>query len=152
MDFTDLDFFFFFHILKNFLDKYLFTLSVTQSVFWAANRFIGSGTPEHNAFDQFWKSKFHFEHFPRTTCFLSFDEPSNYCIYLGTTDKHFRDQGNVLHPTSNLITCDLPKHLIPFETLLCDFCCPEGISCSNLVLVTVYAYSFKIKLVKRGIL
>ena len=74
------------------------------------------------------------------------------CIYLGTTDKHFRDQGNVLHPTSNLITCDLSKNLIPFETLLCDFCCPEGISCSNLVLVTVYAYSFKIKFAKRGIL
>ena len=31
-----------------------------------------------NDFNQFWKLKFHFEHFPRNTRFLSFDGPSNY--------------------------------------------------------------------------
>ena len=29
--------------------------------------FVGSETPKHNAFDQFWKFKFHFDNFPRKT-------------------------------------------------------------------------------------
>ena len=32
------------------------------------------------------------------------------CIYLRTTDRHFRDQGNVCHPTWKLLKCDLDKH------------------------------------------
>ena len=64
-NFTDFDFFytdFFFHFL----------LRKAYAVFWAANRFCLE-TPKYNAFNQFWKLKFHFEHFPRDTRFLSFD-------------------------------------------------------------------------------
>ena len=55
------------HIFFIFFDKCVFTLSVTQSVCYTLSnqRFVGSETPKHNAFDQFWKFKFHFEHFPR---------------------------------------------------------------------------------------
>ena len=81
-DFADLDFFYI-----NF-----FSLSLTNAclscqlrkayaVLRAVNRFVGSKTPKHNAFDQFWKSKFHFEHFPRKKRFLSFDRSSN-SLYL----------------------------------------------------------------------
>ena len=56
-------------------------LRKAYAVLWAANRFVGSETPKLTAFDQFWKFKFPFEHFPRNTWFLSVDGPSNY-LYL----------------------------------------------------------------------
>ena len=67
-----------------FFDKCVSTLWLRKAyaVLWAANCFLGSKTPKHNAFDQFWKIKFHFEDFPRNTQFLSFDGPNNYlCIF-----------------------------------------------------------------------
>ena len=33
------------------------------------------------------------------------------CIYLRTTDRHFLDLGNVFHPTSELLKCDLVQTL-----------------------------------------
>ena len=48
-------------------------LRKAYAVPWAANRFVGSETPKHNAFHQFWNFKFCYEHFPRNTQFLSFD-------------------------------------------------------------------------------
>ena len=36
-----------------------------------------------------------FRTIPRNTRFLCFSGPSNYCIYLRTTGRHFCDQGNV---------------------------------------------------------
>ena len=69
-DFTDLDFFFsIFFFLFILFDEYLFTLPVTQSVYCtlSSQPFCCLETPKHNDFDQFWKSKFHFEHFPRNT-------------------------------------------------------------------------------------
>ena len=98
-----------------FLDKYLFTSPVTQSVCCtlAANRFVGSETAKHNAFDQFWKFKFRY--FPKNTWFLSFERPINYLHlyrnhrHLRTTD--FRDQVNVRHLTSKLLKCGLVQAL-----------------------------------------
>ena len=40
-------------------------LRKAYAVPWAANRFVGSETPKHNAFHQFWNFKFYYEHFPR---------------------------------------------------------------------------------------
>ena len=45
--------------------------------------------------------------FKETHDFLFFTDPVIICIYLRTTDRHFRDQGNVHHPTSKLLKCDL---------------------------------------------
>ena len=33
------------------------------------------------------------------------------CIYLRTTDRHFLDQGNVRHPSSKLLKCDVVQTL-----------------------------------------
>ena len=43
--------------------------------------------------------------------FLVLTDPLIMCIYSRTTDRHFRDQENVRHPTSNLLKCDLIKTL-----------------------------------------
>ena len=71
-----------------------------------ANRFVGSKTPKHNAFDKFWKFKSHLEHFSRNTWFLSLDDPVIICIYLKTTDRHCLDQKNIRHSTSKLLKDD----------------------------------------------
>ena len=80
-DFTDLDFFF--SLFSFSLSNACFTSSVTQGICCtlSANRFVGSETPKHNDFDQFWKFKFYFKHFHRNTQFLSFDGPSNYLYF-----------------------------------------------------------------------
>ena len=36
-------------------------------------------------------------------------------IYLRTTDRHFRDRGNVRHSTSKLLNCDLVQTLYTFQ-------------------------------------
>ena len=43
--------------------------------------------------------------------FLVLTVPLIICIYLKTTDRHFRDQGNVRHPNSKLLKCDLIQTL-----------------------------------------
>ena len=43
--------------------------------------------------------------------FLVFTDPAVTCIYLRTSDRHFRDQGNMRHPTSKLLKCDLVQTL-----------------------------------------
>ena len=99
-------------------------LRKSYAVLWAANRFVGFEAPKHNGFDEFWKLKFHFEHFPKNTRFLSFDGPSNYLhLFLRTTGRHFLDQGNVLHPTSKLLKCDLVETL-HLRTLIRGFLLP----------------------------
>ena len=45
---------------------------------------------------------------------LSFDRPTNY-LFLFTTERHFRYQGNVLHPTSKWVKCDLVWTLNTFR-------------------------------------
>ena len=49
--------------------------------------------------------------------FLVLTNPLIICIYLRTTDRHFRDQGNVLHPTSKLLKSDLFQSLNTFRNL-----------------------------------
>ena len=52
--------------------------------------------------------------FQETHDFLVLMDPVN-CIYLRTTDKHFRDQGNIRHPTSKWRKCDLVPTLNTFR-------------------------------------
>ena len=49
--------------------------------------------------------------FQETNDFLVLTDPLIICIYLRTTDRHFREQGNVHHPTSKLLKCDLVQTL-----------------------------------------
>ena len=46
---------------------------------------------------------------------LVLTEPAIIYIYSRTTDRHFRDQGNVRHPTSKLLKCDLVQTLNTFR-------------------------------------
>ena len=102
-----------------FFDKYVFTLSVTQTVF------VGSETTKPNDFDQFWKFKFHFEH-----NFLLSRDPVIIRVYLRTTDIHFHDQGNVREPTSELLKCDLVQTLNTFRnTSMRIFAAGKASSC-----------------------
>ena len=41
-------------------------------------------------------------------------DPVIICICLRTTNRHFRDQGNVCHPASKLVKCDLVQPLDTF--------------------------------------
>ena len=52
--------------------------------------------------------------FQQTHDFLVLMDPVK-CIYLRTTDKHFRDQGNIRHPTSKWRKCDLVPTLNIFR-------------------------------------
>ena len=94
-------------------------------VLWAANRFIGSDTAKH-VFDQFWKFKFHVEYFPRSTQFLSFDEPRN-CLYLFKNHRQTYSWPGE-RPSSQLKVTIMwfglnIKYL--FGTLPCGFLLPE---------------------------
>ena len=91
-------------------------LHKANAVLWTSNRFVGSETSKHNDFDQFWKFKFYFKHFLRNTRLI--------CIYLRTTDRHFRQQGNGRHPTSELLKCDLVQTLNNFRNPFCGFLLP----------------------------
>ena len=53
--------------------------------------------------------------FQETHDFLVLTDSVIIFIYLRTTDRHFRDQGNVRHPTSKLLTCDLLQTLNTFR-------------------------------------
>ena len=52
--------------------------------------------------------------FQETHNFLVLTDPRIICIYLRTTDKHFRNQGNVRHLSSKLLKCDLVQTLNTF--------------------------------------
>ena len=49
--------------------------------------------------------------FQETHKFLDLTDLLIICIYLRTTDRHFRDQGNVHHLTSKLLKCNLVQTL-----------------------------------------
>ena len=89
-----------------FFEKYLFYL-----VSCYAKRMLYSGQPtvllarRHLNTMLLTNFEFHFKHFPRKTRCLNFDGPSNY-LHLFEKHRHFRDQGNVLHPTWKLLKCD----------------------------------------------
>ena len=52
--------------------------------------------------------------FQETHDFLVLTDPVIICIYLRTTGRHFRKQGNVRHPTSKLL-CDSVQTLNAFQ-------------------------------------
>ena len=131
----------FIHIFHRFyrfrflLHKYLFL------IFYYAKRMLLSEQPtvlfaridKHNDFDQFWKFRLHFEHFPRNTVYLSFDGSSNY-LYLF---KHHRQASSWPGelPSSHLKVTRTwfgPNIKYLLETFFADFCCREGISCCYL--------------------
>ena len=53
--------------------------------------------------------------------FLVLMDPVILCVYLRTIDRHFSYQGNVGHPTSELLKIDLVQTLDAFRNSLCDF-------------------------------
>ena len=53
--------------------------------------------------------------FQETHDFLVLTDPVIICIYLRTTNRHFRDQGNVRHPNSKLLKHDLVQTLNTFQ-------------------------------------
>ena len=53
--------------------------------------------------------------FQETHDFLVLTGPVIICIYSSATDRHFRDHGNVRHPTSKLLKCDLVQILNTFR-------------------------------------
>ena len=91
-----------------------FLLHKSHAVVYAGNHFIGSETPDHNTFDQFWKIKFLSKIFQETQNFLVLTDPLITCIYLRASDIHFRDQRNVCHPTWKFLKCDLVQTLNAF--------------------------------------
>ena len=83
-----------------------------------------------NALDQFRKWKFHFEHFPGNTRFLSFGGPINY-LYLFKNHRQIfswlrERQSSHLKVTKVWFGRNI-KYLS--EPFFADFCCREGISC-----------------------
>ena len=68
--------------------------------------------------------------FQETHDFLVLTDPVIICIYLRTTYRRFRDEGNVRHGTSKLLKCDLVQTLNTFRNpSLRIFAAREGISC-----------------------
>ena len=117
-DFTDLNFFlsflfFFFCIL---FDKCLFVLPVTQSVCCTLSNqpfcWLGDNTMILSNFENL---NYILNIFQGTHYFLVLMDPVTTCMYLRTTNRHFRDQGNVRHPTSNLLKCDLVQVVNTFR-------------------------------------
>ena len=121
-DFTDLDFFFF----SFFFYKCLFTLSVMQSIYCS----ISSQPDRKKSSQPFFLARRHlntilltnFENsisistiFREIHNFLVLADPVIIYIYLRTTGRHFHDQGNVGHPTSKLLKCDLVQALHTFQ-------------------------------------
>ena len=107
-DFTDLDFFFlsfvsFFFFI--FFDKCLFTLK-----FFLARKHLNT-----MILANFENLNFISKIFQETHDFLVLMDPVITCIYLGTTDRHFRGQGNVRHPISKLLKYDFAQRLNTFR-------------------------------------
>ena len=53
--------------------------------------------------------------FQETHDFFFLTDPVIICIYLGISERHFCDQGNVRYPTSTLLKCDLVQILNIFR-------------------------------------
>ena len=102
LDFIYTEFIYLFFFLYIFFDKCLFSLSVTQSVYCALSSelFCWHGSTNHNAFEQFWKFEFHFEHFPRNTRFLRFDGSINHLFLVKNHQQKFSWPGK--RPSSQI--------------------------------------------------
>ena len=105
-------------------------LRKAHAVFWAVNPTLGLETPEQNDFDQFWKFKFNFKHFPRNTQFLSFDGPSNYLYLFKNHWQTFSWPGE--RQSSQFRVTKIRFGLIIkylSELFFVDLCCWKGIFC-----------------------
>ena len=118
---TDLDFFYK-HIVFILFEKGLFTLLVTQSV--KATVLLARRHPNTRLLTNFENINSISNIFQETQDFLVFKDPLISCIYLKTTNGHFRDQGNVHHPSLKLLKPDLVQTLNTFRTNLCGFFLP----------------------------
>ena len=100
------------------------------SELWAVNRFVGSESSKHNAFNQFWKFNLHFEHFLRNTQFLSFGGPTNY-LYLFKNHRQVFSWPEERPPPHLKVTKMWfgPNIKYFLEPFFADFCCRRGISC-----------------------
>ena len=90
---------------------------------WATKFFVGSEAPKHNDLNK--KFKFHFEHFPRNTPFLSFCGPSNYLHLFLTFSWPGESPSSHLKVTKMWFSAEI-KYLL--ESFFADFGCREGIS------------------------
>ena len=91
---------------------------------WAPNRLVDSKTPKHIDFDQFWKFKFHFEHFPRTHNFLVLTDPLIYLYLFQNHRQTFSWLGE--RPSSHLKVSKMwfgPNIKYLLEPFFADFCC-----------------------------
>ena len=120
-DLTDLDFFYK-HIVFILFENSLFTLMVTQSV--KPTVLLARRHPNTMLLTNFENINSISNIFQETQDFLGFKDPQISCIYLKTTNRHFRDQGNVHHPTLKLLKSDLVQTLNNFRTNLCGFFLP----------------------------
>ena len=107
-NFTDLDFFLsflFFFFFCIFFNKWLFILPVTQSV---------CCTLSNQPFCWLGDNTMILSNFENLNSILNIFQETHYFLVL-TTNRHFRDQGNVRHPTSNLLKCDLVQVVNTFR-------------------------------------
>ena len=74
--------------------------------------------------------------FQETHDFFVLADPVIICIYLGITERHFCDHGNVRYLTSVTKMRFGPKIKYLSEPFSVDFCCREGISCSRLLKIS----------------
>ena len=80
--------------------------------------------------------------FQETHDFLSLTDLVIICIYLRTTDRHFRDQGKVCHPTSKLLICDLVQTLNALRNSSFEIFAAR--TASLVIFIFVYLLSFLI--------
>ena len=119
-DSTDLDFFYtdicFSFSLTNACSPY--HVRKTYTVLSVANRVVGLDTHLNimllSSFENLNSISYIFQ---ATHNILVLTDPIIMCIYLRTTDIHFRDQGNGRYLTSKLLKCDLVQILNNFRNL-----------------------------------
>ena len=105
-------------------------LRKAHAVFWAVNPTLGLETPEQNDFDQFWKFKFNFKHFPRSTQFLSFDGSRNYLNLFKNHWQTFLWPGKRLSSHFRVTKMWFsPNIKYRSEFFFVDFYCWKGIFC-----------------------
>ena len=101
-----------------------FCLNTGKRSFLKASRLVDSKTPKHNDFDQFWKFKFHFEHFPRTKNLLVLTDPLIYLYLFQNHRQTFSWLGE--RPSSHLKVNKMwfgPNIKYILEPFWGDFCC-----------------------------
>ena len=119
-DSTDLEFFYtdicFSFSLTNACSPY--HVRKTYTVLSVANRVVGLDTHLNiMLLSSFENLNFISYIFQATHNILVLTDPIIMCIYLRTTDIHFRDQGNDRYLTSKLLKCDLVQILNNFRNL-----------------------------------